>query len=79
MLGQVCARLRKYEEAIEHYRAGLNLAPDYVAGRTDLTAVLMELGRDAEAADEFARAEQLAPNDPAVVELRKRLAAARPR
>ena len=73
VLGQICARLHKNEEAAEHLRTGARLAPDNLLARTELGLVLLRLGDAAGAQSAYSEAKRLAPSDPSVTRLQREL------
>ncbi|MGI8703858.1 MAG: tetratricopeptide repeat protein [Candidatus Limnocylindrales bacterium] len=61
--GHVRVLRGQLEEAVEHYRAASNLAPERPLPRTALGEVLLRLGRHADARQAFDQALELAPRD----------------
>ena len=62
-LGHDLAQQGRLDEAIVHYRRGVELEPDVFAGHVDLGAALTQMGRSEEALKELRRALQIAPHD----------------
>ena len=60
-LGQVLASQRRFDEAMEHYAAGLRIKPEQAEGHNNLGSVLMDLGRLDEAAEQFQAALRVDP------------------
>lgn len=63
LLGLVYAGLSNNVKAEEHLKLAVQIAPNNVAGRTNLGAFLMQSGKPALAAEQFKRALQIDPGD----------------
>lgn len=60
--GKILFRLKRMEDAISAYKAGLESMPDDAAALSDLGGILAGLGRISEATEALERAARLAPN-----------------
>jgi tetratricopeptide (TPR) repeat protein len=65
LLAGLLVELGRYEEAAEHYRSCLALAPGSPEARYNLGALLRRMHRPGEAVEHLRAARQLAPGDPA--------------
>ena len=61
--GNAAADLGQYEEAAQHYRRALQLAPDYSAALSNLGAVLVDQGKLDEAVQTFGQLLKLTPDN----------------
>jgi tetratricopeptide (TPR) repeat protein len=69
---------KRFEEARTHFLEATQRDPNHVQGFVKLTEVCLELGLGEEAVNALERASALAPNDPVVAALMKRLATSGP-
>lgn len=77
LAAQVSVRQGDLKTGLEHYTRASRLYPTSLAALTGQAAVLGDLGRNKELAEVIARADALAPRNPAVVFIKARAAADR--